>query len=552
MRSAGGAPHGRIIFQVDTQAGCMKLNLRSLAAIVVVVLLLLLASQTVFVALQSPREHESGSTAKAAPEILTSNELAQQIEQLIQNSEYSSARWGVSVISLADGSTLYARDSNKLFTPASNMKVYTTGVGLELLGADYRWRTSVYATSQPVNGTVNGDLILYGRGAPDLVGQKGDASLARLADDLFARGIRSVNGNVIGDESYFRGSPIGDGWQWNDLQWYYGAEASALSVNDNMVDVNIVPSAKAGSPAEIKINDPHGYVTVENRIASVTSAERSTIGVHRSLSSNNLEIWGEFPPGAKGFGARLSVHNPALWAANLFVDALKSRGVQVKGEAQARSSRVPVSQRFDPSKAIELAFVQSKPLSEIVRETNKESNNLYAELILRTLGRERGAMLEMKDPPGRERGDDESGVALIRLWLGRNGVDTTHLALHDGSGLSRLNLITPDATARLLVALAKGGSARVFRESLPVAGKDGTLSGRLKNVNQTVQAKTGLLTYDAALSGYLTNSERKEFAFSIICNDHTGRGHAGRLIDQLATLLASYPRYSKPQSEKPQ
>ena len=130
------------------------------------------------------------------------------------------------------------------------MKIYTTGVALDLLGADYRWRTSVYANTQPdANGGVQGDLILYGRGAPDLVARSKDdsrGSLARLADDLFARGVRHVSGNVIGDESYFRGDPLGDGWQWTDLQWYFAAEASALSVNGNEVDVNFVPSNKAG------------------------------------------------------------------------------------------------------------------------------------------------------------------------------------------------------------------------------------------------------------------------------------------------------------------
>ena len=169
-------------------------------------------------------------------------------------------------------------------------------------------------------------------------------------------------------------------------------------------------------------------------MATADSVQRSTIGLHRGLSDNNLEVWGEFAPGSKGFGARLSVHKPALWAAKLFVAALKTRGIEVRGQAVTRGSRVPKPQRFDPAKAVELAFVESQPLSEIARKTNKESNNLYAELILRTVGRERGEMAALPPLVGRERGDDEAGLAVMRVWLTRAGIDTRHLALHDGSG----------------------------------------------------------------------------------------------------------------------
>ena len=151
------------------------------------------------------------------------------------------------------------------------MKIYTTGVALDLLGGDYRWRTSVYANSQPdASGRVSGDLILYGRGAPDLVASSTDenrGSLAKLADDLYAHGVRSVSGNVVGDESYFRGDPLGDGWQWTDLQWYFGAEASALSINGNEVDINFVPAGKAGE-STVRTSDTEGYVTVQNRMSA--------------------------------------------------------------------------------------------------------------------------------------------------------------------------------------------------------------------------------------------------------------------------------------------
>jgi serine-type D-Ala-D-Ala carboxypeptidase/endopeptidase (penicillin-binding protein 4) len=495
-------------------------------------------------------EQAAVSTKSSSAE---SNDLASRIDSAI-NERDGVARWGLSVISMADGSKVYERNGDKLFTPASNMKIYTTGVALDLLGVDYRWRTSVYANSQPdASGRVSGDLILYGRGAPDLVAISKDenrGSLAKLADDLYARGVRSVSGNVVGDESYFRGDPLGDGWQWTDLQWYFGAEASALSINGNEVDINFVPASKAGESI-VRTSDTEGYVTVQNRMSAATdSIAQSTIGVHRGLSDNNIEVWGEFAPGSKGFGARLSVHKPALWAAKLFGRALKTRGIRVDGQTMSRDSRVPQSQRFNPAHSVELAFVQSEPMSEIAKKTNKESNNLFAELILRTLGRERGEMAVSRQGMGRERGDDEAGLAVIRLWLERAGISVTRLALHDGSGLSRLDLVTPETSARFLLSLSKTHVGPVFRESLPIAGRDGTLAGRLKTVTDSVSAKTGALTYDNSLSGYLTTSKGQLFTFSIMCNDQTGSVNSIRLIDQIVTLLTAYPDLPAEKSQK--
>ena len=546
----------------------MKLiNLRFLAGVIAALVLLFLTFRADFIdlqyvsALQSAAVKEKWEPKQTAAQgtserKVSASELRQLIDHQIEESEFASARWGISVISLSDGSTLYERNADKLFAPASNMKVYTTGVALDLLGADYRWRTSVYAHTQPDSGgTVKGDLILYGRGAPDLVsrGNENDAgSLTKLADDLYSRGIRHVKGNVGGDESYFRGNLLGDGWQWNDIQWYFGAEASALSVDGNEIDVNVLPSSKSEAPPEVKVVDPAGYVTIDNRMATVTGATRPTIGLYRGLSDNNVQVWGEFVPGSKGFGARLSVHNPALWTTKLFLAALRKRGIAVDGVAYSRSARVAPSQRFDPAQAVELAYTTSQPLSEIARVTNKESNNLYAELILRTLGRERGVMLQQPDPSGRERGDDESGVAVVRLWLARAGVPMEHLALHDGSGLSRLNLVTPDSTARLLEALSKTASGQIFRQSLPISGRDGTLAGRLKTVTDRVLAKTGSLTYNNSLSGYVTTEDGEVFAFAILCNDHTGSGNSIRLIDQITTLLATYPHPTTRNGQKAQ
>jgi serine-type D-Ala-D-Ala carboxypeptidase/endopeptidase (penicillin-binding protein 4) len=475
------------------------------------------------------------------------DELARRINSAIDESEFSTARWGIKVVSMSNGATLYQRDADKSFIPASNMKIYTTGVALDLLGGDYRWRTSVYAKAPAdQSGTLRGDVILYGRGAPDLVSQSQDesrASLAKLVADLYGRGIRRIDGNVIGDESFFRGDTLGDGWQWTDMQWYFGAEASALTVNENQIDVNLVPSAKSEEPPIARTSDAAKFVAVENRMVTGKQGVRTTVGLHRGLSDNNIQVWGELAPGSKGFGARLSVHNPALWAAKIFLEQLKSRGIVVSGQAEARDSRHPQIQRFDPSQAVELAQVTSESLSEVAKKTNKESNNLYAELILRTLGRERGEMLGPPAQIGRERGDDATGLAIIRLWLDRAGIATDRIALHDGCGLSRLDLVTPESTLGLLVALSKTASGPTFRQSLPISGLDGTLGGRLKKLGDRVSAKTGSLTYTHSLSGYLTTAGGEQLAFTILCNDQTSRGNATRLIDQIVGLLGDFPHF---------
>jgi D-alanyl-D-alanine carboxypeptidase/D-alanyl-D-alanine-endopeptidase (penicillin-binding protein 4) len=246
--------------------------------------------------------------------------------------------------------------------------------------------------------------------------------------------------------------------------------------------------------------------------------------------------------GSRGLTARLSVHQPALWAAVLFRRLLKERGITVEGETAARDARSQVEKNaFDPARAVELASVTSQTLGQIARSTNKESLNLNAELILRSLGKERGATAPDTDPKRmRERGDDRAGLAVIRQWLEQAGIATDELALHDGSGLSRLDLVTPEATARLLVAIARRPAATVFRDTLPVSGRDGTLKSRLRSSAGRIFGKTGTLTYINSLSGYALTADDEPLAFAIICNNEIAESKGTRPIDAIATLLAAY------------
>lgn len=478
----------------------------------------------------------------------SARELGRNIERGIESSDFAKARWGIFVVSLRDGRVLYARDADRPISPASNMKILTTAVALDLLGADYRWRTSVYSEAAPdKSGTVVGDLTLYGRGAPDLSSKtekdNSKSSLDELADKLYERGVRTVRGDIVGDESYLRGDALGDGWLWNDVQWYFGAEVSALSVNDNEIAVTVSPSNKSGEPSTIELKPGTSYVHLKNDTNTAERGEHATIGITRGLSDNEVRVWGEFPIGARGVSARLSVHQPALWAATLFRESLKRRGIVVEGEARIVDAREgKEAARVDPERAVELSSITSKTLGEIVRVTNKESINLYAELILRTLGKERGSTAPDADAKKmRTRGDDAAGVAVIRSWLEEREIRTEGMALHDGSGLSRLDLVTPEATVRVLALMTNAASSTIFRDSLPIAGLDGTLKFRLPSMSSgRIRAKTGTLTYINSLSGYVVTDDNEPMAFSIICNDETAKGSSSKTIDGIAALLASY------------
>jgi D-alanyl-D-alanine carboxypeptidase/D-alanyl-D-alanine-endopeptidase (penicillin-binding protein 4) len=356
-----------------------------------------------------------------------------------------------------------------------------------------------------------------------------------------------VSGNIVGDESYLRGDPLGDGWLWNDVQWYFGAEVSALSVNDNEIQVAITPATKPGEQASIKLKPETAYVSTENDTNTAERTAPSTIGITRGLSDNTVRVWGDFPAGGRSTSVRLAVHQPALWAATLLQDALKRRGITIEGNPRAIDARDGnVQQRVDTERAVELASHYGKTLGQIIRLTNKESINLYAELILRTLGRERGRIAPAPDgKKPRTRGDDEAGLSVVRQWLEQHQIPSEALALHDGSGLSRLDLVTPEATVRLLAAMNRTPAAGIFRDSLPIAGHDGTLKFRLRSNAGKITAKTGTLTYINSLSGYLSAGDDNQLlAFSIICNDETERESSTSVIDAIAATLASYQESS--------
>ncbi len=447
--------------------------------------------------------------------------LAKKIDEMIEKSEFADARWGVFVVSLQDGRVLAARDGQKLFTPASVQKLLTSVVALDKLGADFRWKTSVFALNKIENGVLDGDLILYGQGAPDL----SDEGIENLANQLKAKGLQKVKGNIIGDESFFTGDNFGDGWTWNELQWYYGAEASALSINRNEVKLNLQNGKPTASTT---------FMQVSGEVKPNQNGEVESIGVKRELGENRVYVWGE----GKNLDVRVAMQNPALWSAKIFKEALQKKGIAVEGEAKEANWKTET--KLDIATSTELATVESQTLAEIVRKMNKDSVNLYAELILRTLGKKFGDSAPDENPKiQKTRGDDSAGTSVIKKWLTEKGVTFQETeTIRDGSGLSRLNFVTPETIGRALIAAAQIKTAETFKISLPIAATDGTLRGRLGSVRGKILAKTGSITYINSLAGYAQN-ERETLAFVILCNNETRKADSSVLIDAIAESLAN-------------
>ncbi|HEX8197065.1 MAG TPA: D-alanyl-D-alanine carboxypeptidase/D-alanyl-D-alanine-endopeptidase [Pyrinomonadaceae bacterium] len=464
-------------------------------------------------------------------------ELAQRIDEIIEKSEFRNSRWGVFVTSLKDGRVLVARDAQKTFTPASTMKVVTTAVALDRLGADFRWRTSVMAEREiDASGNLNSDLILYGRGAPDF----DEPDVQSLINQLKEKGLRRVAGNIVGDASGFQAANLGAGWVWEEAQWYYGAEPSALSYSDNTVLVEVLPSDKLDAPAEVKTTPEADFIKVSNKAMTRANASAQTFGVHRDLDANNFQVWGEVPRG-KSMGVRTTMHEPEIWAANDLKKALQKAGITVEGTVKSVNWRTK-----EPDAAAnlrELAAVESEPLAEIVKRTNKRSINLNAELMLRTIGRRARENEEKENSRKIVLGDDELGAMTIKNWLSGKGVELGDTVIHDGSGLSRLNFITPETMGRLLVFALQSPARNAFIDSLPIAGTDGTLGGRLPRFKGRIVAKTGSITYVNALAGYAQASNDEQFSFVIFCNNETRPSEPTGIIDRIAGAIAEYPNW---------
>ncbi|HQZ96581.1 MAG TPA: D-alanyl-D-alanine carboxypeptidase/D-alanyl-D-alanine-endopeptidase [Pyrinomonadaceae bacterium] len=504
----------------------------------------------------TPTASPTAIPAPAAKPMQTIEELQSTIRQRLFDPAVRRGRVGVKVVSLSSGKVVFEQDSEKYFMPASNMKNFTVAAAMEKLGPDFKFVTSVYANSLPdSSGTIKGDLRIYGRGDisistaffgtspsdPDTY-YKG---IDRLVDRIAAAGIKKIEGSIVGDESYFKGFYIPGGWEWDDLQAYYGAEVSALPINDNAVDINVSPGT-TGSPCNVTISPANKIFQVVNTCTTGGPSSTRTLSVVKKLDRNIVEVSGSMPAGKPAYVNSIAVTRPAELFVALLKRRLEATGIVVTGDSRL----LPPNAK--PTQNIEVAKLESPPFAQIAAKTMKPSQNMFTETILWTLGvegfrKDRGQIPTVSDGTNAFPVTEDSsvlGLNQVKAFLKKiDGMAEDGIIQSDGSGLSRHDLITPAAVVTLYRYMAFTQNAQAWRESLTIAGVDGTLANRLKGTaaEANFRGKTGTIDQVSALSGYMTTAAGEQLVVSIIVNNVGGPTRTRTsLADDIVTALANF------------
>jgi D-alanyl-D-alanine carboxypeptidase/D-alanyl-D-alanine-endopeptidase (penicillin-binding protein 4) len=484
---------------------------------------------------------EAPPPAPSAPALRSLTELRGLLEAHVMQPRFESALWGVKIVSLRTGGTLYEHQPGRLMSPASNSKLYAGALALDHFGGDYRIRTPVLATAAPdKEGRVAGHLIVSGRGDPSwkAATRRGDfwATFEPFISVLRRAGVRHVTGDLIADTTYFRGPGHGAGWVIDDLNDDYGAEFSAITLEDNYVDVRVVPAAAPGHPASFELLHPASGVTLHNRTRTVPAGGPRSLHARRTLGGNEVYVFGEVPIGGPEEILDVTVPQPARWFAAALQEALRRAGIRVEGTA--RAVQWPEASPVSPS-AVKLGEIVSPPLRELVTGFMKPSQNLETDLVFAHVGE----AVRPADAP-EWRTTEQCAVTALGDFLRRNGLPADEVRFDEGSGLSRNNLTSANATVALLRWMATHREAPAFRDSLPIAGVDGTIRRRMKGTEaeNNVRAKTGTLRWANALSGYVTTAAGEPLAFSVMVNRAVvppGK-FARDDVDAIAVLLARF------------
>jgi D-alanyl-D-alanine carboxypeptidase/D-alanyl-D-alanine-endopeptidase (penicillin-binding protein 4) len=480
----------------------------------------------------------SSATVATVPGATTVATLSAQIDAQIEQPRFAAATWGIAVVSLDSGRTLYAHEADRLLQPASTAKLFTAALSLSILGPDYRIPTQLLAGGRISKGRLDGPLILRGRGDPTL-GVESSADWAeRLASQAAAQGLRFVRGGLIADDTWFAGPAHGSGWEAEDLQSWFAAPASSLSVDENIVRVTVTPAAVAGEPAMISMSPQEALPSVEGRL--LTSARRTpdNINLYRGPGADTLHVFGSVAAGGQAQDFKLAMADPARVAALQLNQALKNHGIQIIGKL--RVVHWPQSSP-DPSAQVKLlGEVLSPPVAEILERGLKRSQNLYLQNLLLTVG--------AREPPPTYAGfvsTERRGIQALRRLLDEIGIPPSASLIGEGTGLSRRDLVTPAAMVRLLSYLAAQPDAGWVRDALPIAGVDGTLIGHMRRTaaENNVHAKTGSMRYVQCLAGYVTTASGEHLAFAIMLNNYDRPDQAPSIssdVDAIAILLANY------------
>lgn len=466
----------------------------------------------------------------------TVKEFWDQLDDIFEDQNFASANWGVVIQSLSNGEYFYKRNEDKLFMPASNLKLFTTATALNTLGKDYRFKTEIYRRGEMDGSVLKGDLIIRGFGDPSISGRFYNDEITKVfsnwADSLQELGIDEIRGQIIGDDNAFDEVGLGEGWAWDTESEWYAAPSGALSLNDNCVEIFIKPG-QVGQRAVIEYLPFNKYTTIINKVitAPKDSASSGSITVHRERGTNIISVVGIITEASKPQKFFASVNNPTQFFVVVLKDVLQKKGIQVRGFGIDVDD---LSESLDYSQMKLLFKHYSPPLYSLIRIINKDSQNLFAEQLLKVMGYEKERF-----------GSARNGLRVVSKYLETIGNNTDNFNMVDGSGLSRLNLVSPKQIVNLLSFMQRSESFDYFYSSLPVAGVDGTLANRLQKTKAegNVRGKTGYLDGVRSLSGYLFTGDKELVAFSMIVNNFTAPMKlAENLQDLVCIRLSNFRR----------
>jgi D-alanyl-D-alanine carboxypeptidase/D-alanyl-D-alanine-endopeptidase (penicillin-binding protein 4) len=452
-------------------------------------------------------------------------ELRRFIDSLVEVPEFRSANWGLLVVDPERGDTLYSRNADKLFMPASNMKLLTGSTALTQLGPDYRWSTTLFARGRVRNGTLNGDLVVYGNGDPTVSEHMHpDSALAplrALADSLRAHGIRRVRGRVVAAPSPFTDAPLGFGWAWDDLDEPYSAGVDALYFNEGFTQVVVHGGARPGAKVRAITRPLSTYprlivkaTTVSPLDPTDTVSARPAISVGQDSSHTGVLVSGTI---AAGDSAVLEIafrDQDAAYVAAL-TEALRTSGVTISGS------------RTDTTAALDSLLTQlSPPLRDVFPFFEKPSQNQIGEILFKTIALEATGV-----------GTADSARRVVSQQLLDWGAAPDGFAVRDGSGLSRHDYVSPRTIIHVLDAIRHSPDFQVLYDALPIGGVDGTIRNRMKGTpaEGNVHAKTGTLDKARSLSGYVTTADGRMLLFSALCNNYVV---PTRRVDDVSNALA--------------
>ncbi len=470
--------------------------------------------------------------------------LDRSIRAHTQQEHFAESFWGIKIESLDNGRVLFEHNADRLLQPASTAKIFTAALALDRLGPQFRLRTSFYAKEPPSrSGTLNGDLFVYGRGDVSFSARFHDgddtASFAPIIEAVKRAGIRQIRGGLVGDVTYFRGPPFGAGWTWDDLQSDYGAEVTALSYEDNVVDLILTPGSATGSTCRIQTHPQTACLTFVNRTITVDSGDPRLIELYRPNGGNGFYVTGQLPIGGTNWIDAIPVHAPPLWFIEQLQRTLKTNQIRIRRPPRIIDWLSPLDERPDYARMVEVAFVESPPMEEVVRVMMKQSQNLYAQTILLQVGHHRQS-LQSQSNPGIT--TEQAGIAELQDFIAEAGIPSRNVELEEGSGLSRRALVTPNALVALLRYMAQHRYSEAFQASLPVAGVDGTLRRRMigTSAQGRVRAKTGTLAHVHTLAGYVTTAAGERLVFAFMLNNlPEASAYVSSDLDTLVILLAS-------------